>query len=38
MLFKAIEYSIGGFEWIFINLLKSAALSLQTSEHNLKPP
>ena len=31
-------YSIGGFEGIFINLLKSAAFSLQTSENNLKPP
>ena len=30
------EYSIGGFEWIFISLLKSAAFSLQTSENNLK--
>ena len=31
-------YSIGGFEWIFINLIESAAFSLQTSENNLKPP
>ena len=35
---KAIEFSIGGFEWIFINLFKSVAFSLQTSENNLKPP
>ena len=27
--------SIGGFECILINLLKSAALSLQTSENNI---
>ena len=26
------KYSIGGVEWIFINLLKSAAFSLQTKE------
>ena len=32
------QYSIGGFEWISINLSKSAAFSLQTSENNLKPP
>ena len=32
--FKAI---VGGFEWIFINLLNSAAFSLQISE-NLKSP
>ena len=31
-------YRIGGFEWISINLSKSAAFSLQTSENNLKPP
>ena len=30
--------SIGSFEWISINLLKSAAFLLQTSENNLKPP
>ena len=30
-------YSTGGFEWIFINFLKSAASSLQTSESHLKP-
>ena len=36
--FKAIVYSICGFEWIFINLLKSAAFPLQTLENNLKPP
>ena len=29
---------IGGFEQIYINLLKSAAFSLQTSENILKPP
>ena len=34
---KAID-SIGGFEWIFIHILKSAAFSLQTSENKLKPP
>ena len=32
------EFSIVGFEWILINILKSAAFSLQTSENNLKPP
>ena len=32
------QYSIGGFEWISINLSKSAVFSLQTSEYNLKPP
>ena len=31
------KVSIGGFEWISINLSKSAAFSLQTSESNLKP-
>ena len=31
-------FSIGGFEWISINLLKSVAFSLQTSENNLKSP
>ena len=37
--FKAIIYiSIGRLEWIFISLLKSATLSLQTSDNNLKPP
>ena len=30
-----LECSIGGFEWIFINLLKSAAFSLQTSENKV---
>ena len=30
-------YTIGGFEWIFINRLKSAAFSLRTSENNFKP-
>ena len=34
---KAIGYSVGEVEWIFINLW-SAAFSLQTSESNLKPP
>ena len=29
--------AIGKFEWIIINLLKSAAFSLQTSENNIKP-
>ena len=37
-IFKAIVCSIGGFEWITINLSKNAAFSLQTSENNLKPP
>ena len=32
------NYSTGGFERIFISLLKSAAFSLQMSENNLKPP
>ena len=32
-----IMYSIGGFEQIFISLLKSVAFSLQTSENNLEP-
>ena len=32
------KFSIGGFEWIFISLSKSAAFSLQTQENNLKPP
>ena len=33
------EYKlIGGFEWIFSYLLKSAAFSLQMSENYLKPP
>ena len=31
-------YSIGGFEWIFISLLKSAAFLLQTLEKDRKPP
>ena len=31
-------YSIGGFEWIYINPLKSAAFSVQTSEDNHKHP
>ena len=31
-------YSIGGFEWISINLSKSGAFSLQTLESNLKHP
>ena len=30
--------SIGGFEWISINLSESTAFLLQTSENNLKPP
>ena len=30
--------AIGRFEWIYINLSKSAAFSLQTPENNLKPP
>ena len=37
-MFKAIVHSIGGFECMFINLLKSAAFSRQTSENNFKPP
>ena len=36
--FQSHNYSIGGFEWISINLSKSAVFSLQTSENNLKPP
>ena len=35
---KSPYNSIGGFEWISINLSKSAAFSFQTSENNLKPP
>ena len=35
---KANLYSVGGFELIFINHIKSAAFSRQTSENNLKPP
>ena len=35
---KAIVYSIGGYEWISINLSKSTAFSLQTSENNLLHP
>ena len=35
-----LKSCIGGFEWIFINLSKSAAVSLWTdiSQNNLKPP
>ena len=36
--FKAIVYSISGFEWISFDLSKSASFSLQASENNLKPP
>ena len=32
---KAI-YSIGGFQWILLNLVKSAAFLLQTSDNNLR--
>ena len=32
------QYYIIGYQWIFINLLKSTAFSLQTSEKNLKHP
>ena len=35
---KATVNSIGGLESIFIELLKIAAFSLQTSENNFKPP
>ena len=31
-------FSIGGFEWVVINHLESAAFSFQTSENNHKPP
>ena len=33
-----LSYSIGGFECIFINVLKSAPFSLQISENNLQLP
>ena len=35
---KPSWYSIGGFEWISINLSTRAAFSLQISENNLKLP
>ena len=31
-------HSNGGFEWLFINLWKSAAFALRSSENNFKPP
>ena len=38
MMSLVLTYGIGGFEWIFINLLKSAASSLQISENIIRPP
>ena len=32
---RSVYYSIDGFEWIFINLLKNAAFSFQTTTSNL---